>query len=66
MEITQEQFEAYLKVQFSGDYNMITQSIDARHEAGLSESEYYYIQSHYGYLRDKYSNSYLKIRSEVK
>lgn len=56
MEITMQQFEAYLKVQSEGKWNMLEPT--ARYDAGLSEEVYDYIINHYDELVGKYEDLY--------
>ena len=56
MEISIQQFEAFLKVQSKGKYNMFDPM--ARLETGLSEEVFIYIIEHYDELMAKYETSY--------
>lgn len=54
--ITKKQFEAYLNVQFQGNYNMLDPRAMAA--SGLKEEEYIEIMEKYGELTKKYSDLY--------
>lgn len=56
MRITKEDFEKYLKVQFSGKYNMFDAL--ALRESGLDMDVYIYIMSHYGALKCEFAGLY--------
>ena len=56
MKITKEQFEAYVKVQKSGKYNMLTQAYTAMLEAGLDEETYFEIIRDYTYYNMQFGN----------
>ena len=58
MKITSEDFEAYLKVQSSGAYNMFDPM--ARKLSGLSEDVYFKIIETYEDLMVKYEDTYNK------
>ena len=55
MEITKEQFEAYVSVQETGMFNMFDPR--AREAAGLGKAEYMSIIKNYDKLEDKYANN---------
>lgn len=52
--ITKEQFMAYRKVQSSGKYNMMTESVKAAQAAGLPHDVYMDIIWNYTALYNKY------------
>ena len=54
---TKEQFEAYVKVQRSGKYNMIMDWRAAAKEAGLDSMTYMIIISYYSDLKKLYAES---------
>ena len=54
---TKEQFEAYVKVQRSGKYNMIMDWRVAAKEAGLDSMTYMIIISYYSDLKKLYTKS---------
>lgn len=47
-------FRAYLRIQYGGKYNMVTEGEAARREAILSREEYLYVIQSYGELEEKY------------
>ena len=55
-DITKQEFEAYVLVQMSGQYNMIMEATSAMKDAGLTREEYFDIIKNYG----KYYNEYVK------
>jgi hypothetical protein len=61
---TKQQFEAYLRVQFQGKYNMITDG-RAVIATNLPIGTYVEIQSNYADLKAKYPDSVLTIEREV-
>jgi len=61
---TKQQFEAYLRVQFQGKYNMITDG-RAVIATGLPIGTYVEIQKNYSELKAQYPASVDKIRKEV-
>lgn len=52
IDITREHFEAYVRVQQSGEYNMLRP--EAREATGLSADYYYCIIEHYADLMKKF------------
>ena len=54
---TKEQFEAYVKVQRSGKYNMVMDGRAAAREAGLDIITYMSIISNYSSLKKLYTKS---------
>ena len=55
MNITQEEFDAYVKVQMSGVTNMFNVSVVSDY-SGLSRDKIITIMSNYDTLADKYGN----------
>lgn len=53
--MTKEKFEAYVKVQMSGRYNLVIDAHRAAAEAGLSLDDYMYIICHYTELKAKHA-----------
>ena len=53
-QITKEQFMAYIKVQRSGKYNMMIQSVDAAKEANLPHDIYMDILWNYTSLYNRF------------
>lgn len=56
-DITKQEFEAYVLVQMSGQYNMIMDARDAMDDAGLDQDTYFSIIKNYGYLKNKFGKS---------
>ena len=56
-DITKQEFEAYVLVQMSGQYNMIMDARDAMDDAGLDQDTYFSIIKNYGYLKNKFGGS---------
>lgn len=54
MKITKAQFNRYRKVQKSGKYNMMAESMNARYEANLERDQYFTIIKNYSALAEKY------------
>jgi len=55
MEVTKEQFKAYVTIQTSGAYNMFDPR--ARAATGLDKGTYLTIMKDYNELEDKYANN---------
>lgn len=53
-DITRNEFESYVLVQMSGQYNMIMNAQDAAEDAGLDMDTYYAIIKNYSYLKNKF------------
>lgn len=49
------EFDSYVRVQYSGLYNMFSQ--EAREDAGLSKDEHFTIIKHYAELAEQYSDT---------
>lgn len=56
--ITEELFRRYVKVQLRGDYNMVTQAIQASEAAMLPYEVFIYIRNNYSQLTKDYPNIY--------
>lgn len=56
-QITKDEFDAYVRVQMGGQYNMIMDAVAAMEDAGLDEDTYFAIIKNYGYLKQKYGRS---------
>jgi hypothetical protein len=65
VQITEEDFKEYVKVQKSGKYNMFTEINDARAETDLSEEQWIKIMKHYKTFYEAWINNILKKKEDT-